>query len=84
MFTEQQRNVIKEVMQKIKFPTGFCANLKNIITKKVDFAGVKTQDWNIFIKVIVIVMSIYIFSFYCINLFSCLYNISLKMTWFVY
>ena len=39
MFTEQQRNVVKEVMRKIKFPTGFCANLKNIITKKGDFAG---------------------------------------------
>ena len=32
MFTEQQSNVVKEVMQKIKFLTGFCANLKNIIT----------------------------------------------------
>ena len=36
MFTEQQSNVVKEVMRKIKFPTGFCANLKNIITKKGD------------------------------------------------
>ena len=34
MFTEKQSNVVKKVMQKIKFPTGFCANLKNIITKK--------------------------------------------------
>ena len=34
MFTEQQSNVVKEVMQKIKFPTGFCVNLKNIITKR--------------------------------------------------
>ena len=25
MFTEQQSNVVKEVMQKIKFPTRFCA-----------------------------------------------------------
>ena len=42
MFMEQQINVVKEVlMQKIKFPIGFCANLKNIITKKSDFAGVK-------------------------------------------
>ena len=39
MFTEQQSNVVKEVMQKIKFPTGFCANLKNIITKKVILWG---------------------------------------------
>ena len=58
MFTEQQRNVVKEVMWKIKSPTGFCANLKTIITKKGDFAGVKTHDWHIFIKVIIIVMSI--------------------------
>ena len=34
MFMEQQSNVVKEVMRKIKFPTGFCVNLKNIITKK--------------------------------------------------
>ena len=51
-------SIVKEVMQKIKFPTGFCANLKNIITKKGDFAGVKTHDWHVFIKVIIIVMSI--------------------------
>ena len=41
MFTEQQSNVVKEVMQKIKFPTIFCANLKNIITKKVILRGSK-------------------------------------------
>ena len=58
MFTEQQINLVKEVMWEIKFPIGFCANLKNIITKKGDFAGVKTRDWYIFIKVIIIVMSI--------------------------
>ena len=60
MFTEQQRNVVKEVMRKIKFPTGFCANL-NIITKKGDFVGVKMHDWHVFIKLIIIVMSIYLF-----------------------
>ena len=69
MFTEQQRNVFKEVMRKIKFPTGFCANLKNIITKKGDFAGVKTHDWHVFIKVIIIVMFDIIF--------SCLYTLFL-------
>ena len=41
MFIEQQSNVVKEVMWKIKFPTGFCANLKNIITKKVILWGSK-------------------------------------------
>ena len=54
MLTEQQSNVVKEVMQKIKIPTGFCANMKNIITKKVDFVGVKKNDWHIF-KVIIMV-----------------------------
>ena len=34
MFTKQQSNFVKEVMQKIKFPNGFCVKLKNIITKK--------------------------------------------------
>ena len=58
MFTKQQRNVFKEAMRKIKFPTRFCVNLKNIITKKGDFAGVKTHDRHVFIKVIIIVMSI--------------------------
>ena len=58
MVREQQSDVVKEVMRKIKFPTGFCANLKNFITKKGDFVGVKTHDWNVFIKVIIIVMSI--------------------------
>ena len=55
MLTEQQSNVVKEVMQKIKFPTGFCANMKNIITKKGDFAGVKMHDWHVFMKVIIMV-----------------------------
>ena len=44
MFTEKQSNVVKEVMRKIKFSTKFCANLKNIITNKGDFAGVKMHD----------------------------------------
>ena len=34
MLTEQQSNVVKEVMQKIKFPTGFCVNMTSIITNK--------------------------------------------------
>ena len=63
MFMEQQSNVVKEVTRKIKFPASFCANLKNVITKKGDFAGVKTHDWHVFIKVIIIVMSIYFFLF---------------------
>ena len=31
IFMEQKTNVVKEVKWKIKFPTGFCVNLKNII-----------------------------------------------------
>ena len=58
MFMEQQSNVVKEVMREIKFPTGFCANMKNIITKKGDFAGVKMHDWRVFMKVIISIISI--------------------------
>ena len=39
MFMDQQSNVVKEVTRKIKFSTGFCANMKNIITTKGDFLG---------------------------------------------
>ena len=53
MLTEQESNVVKEVMQKIKFPTGFSGNMKNIIPKKGDFVGVKTHDCHIFMKVII-------------------------------
>ena len=55
MLTEPQSNVVKEVMRKIKFPIGFCVNMKNIITKKGDFARVKTHDWHFFMKVIIMV-----------------------------
>jgi hypothetical protein len=44
LLTEQQSNGVKEVIQKIKFPTGFCSNIKNILTKKGEFGGVKTHD----------------------------------------
>ena len=39
IFTEQHSNVVKEVMWKINFPTRFCANLNNIITKKGNLQG---------------------------------------------
>ena len=58
LLTEQQSNVVKEVIQKMKFPTGFCSNIKNIVTKRGDFAGVKTHDWHVFIKVIISVYSL--------------------------
>ena len=53
LLTEQQSNAVKEVIQKMKFPTGFCSNIKNILTRKGDLGGVKTHDWHIFIKVII-------------------------------
>jgi len=58
LLMEQQSNVVKEVIQKMKFPTGFCSNIKNIVTKRGDFAGVKTHDWHVFIKVIISVYSL--------------------------
>jgi hypothetical protein len=44
LLTEKQRNIVKEVIQKIRFPTGFSLNIQNILTKKGDFGGVKTHD----------------------------------------
>ena len=58
LLTEQQSNAVKEVIQKMKFPIGFCSNIKNIVTKRGDFAGVKTHDWHIFIKVIISVYTL--------------------------
>jgi hypothetical protein len=52
LLTEQQSNIVKEVIQKIRFLTGFSSNIQNILTKKGDFGGVKTHDWHKFIKVI--------------------------------
>ena len=48
LLTEQQNNFVKEVIREIKFPIEFCSNMNNIITKKGDFAGVKTHDWHVF------------------------------------
>jgi len=33
----------------------FSSNIKNILTKKGEFGGVKTHDWHTFIKVIILV-----------------------------
>ena len=55
LLTEKQSNGVKEVIQKNKFPTGFCSNIKNILMKKGEFGGVKTHDWHTFIKVIILV-----------------------------
>jgi hypothetical protein len=52
LLTEQQRNIVKEVIRKIRFPRRFLSNIQNILMKKGDFGGVKTHDWHTFIKVI--------------------------------
>jgi hypothetical protein len=67
LLTEQQSKAVKEVIQKIKFPTGFCSNMKNILTRKGDFGGVKTHDWHVFIKVIIFL--VYILVYYNIACF---------------
>ena len=79
IFTEQQINVVKEVMWKIKFPTGFCVNLKNIITKQGDFYGGQNtwlaclHQGNYYCYVHTYIF----FSFYCVYFFSCLYTLCL-------
>jgi hypothetical protein len=52
LLMEKQSNIVKEVIRKIRFPTGFSLNIQNILTKKDDFGGVKTHYWHTFIKVI--------------------------------
>jgi hypothetical protein len=61
LLTEQQSKDVKEVIEKIKFPTGFSSNIKNILTKKGELGGVKTHDWHTLIKVIILV---YIFLYW--------------------
>jgi hypothetical protein len=34
LLTEQESDVVKEVIWKIKFPIGFASNINNILTKK--------------------------------------------------
>ena len=63
LLMEKQINFVKEVIQKINFPTRFCSNMNNIITKKGDFVWVKTHDWHVFIKVLIMVY-IYCYIFY--------------------
>ena len=65
LLTEKQINDIKEVIQKIRFTTGFSSNIQNILMKNGDFGGVKPHDWHTFIKVI-----IYLYNFHLVHLFS--------------
>jgi hypothetical protein len=44
LLIEKQSNDVKEVIQRIKFPTGFASKLNNILLKKGEFGGVKTHD----------------------------------------
>jgi len=41
LLMEQQSNIVKEVIRKIRFPTGFSSNIQNILTKKVILVGLK-------------------------------------------
>jgi hypothetical protein len=73
LLTEQQSNDVKEVIQRIKFPTGFSSNINNILTKKGEFGGVKTHDWHTFIKVIILV---YIFIYWSYTFFKIFFFLS--------
>ena len=59
LLREQHNNDIKDVIQKIRFPTGFALNIQNILRKKGNFGGVKTHDWHTFIKVIFYVYNLH-------------------------
>ena len=64
LLTKKQSNDVKEVIQRIEFPTGFASNINSNLTKKDEFGGVKTHDWHTFIKVIILV---YIYRYiYCL------------------
>jgi hypothetical protein len=52
LFREDESNVVKELIRKNTFPTGFASNIKYILTKKGEFGRLKTHDWHTFIKVI--------------------------------
>jgi len=43
LLKNQHSKNVKEVIEKIKFPTGFSSNIKNILTKKAKLGGVKSM-----------------------------------------
>ena len=52
LLTEQKCDALKKDIKKVKFPTGFVANISTLLSKKGDFGpGLKTHDWHTFIKV---------------------------------
>jgi hypothetical protein len=55
LLTEQQSNDVKEVIQRIQFPMSFSSIINNILTKKGEFGGVKTNHWQTFIKIMILV-----------------------------
>ena len=45
LLTKQQSNAIKEFIQKMRFPTGFSVNIRNLVSKKSEFGpGLKMHD----------------------------------------
>jgi hypothetical protein len=48
LLTEQKINGVKKIIQRIKFSTGFCSNIKNILTKKGEFGGGKNTPLTYF------------------------------------
>jgi hypothetical protein len=78
LFKEYESNVVKELIRKIRFPTGFASNIKNILTKKGEFGGLKTHDWHTFIKVISFIYLLCIGKNRC-NIFKfCKYIVNMK------
>lgn len=55
LLLKKQSKDVKEVLKKINFPTAFCSNIKNTVTKKGELGGLKTHDWHMFIKAIILV-----------------------------
>jgi hypothetical protein len=41
LLPDQRSNIVKEVIRKIRFLTGFSSNIQNILTKKVILVGLK-------------------------------------------
>lgn len=64
LLIKKQRNDLKEVIRRSKFPMGFSSNINNILTKKGEFGAVKTHDWHTFNKLIILV---YLFFYFGLN-----------------
>ena len=60
LFKEDETNVVKYLIRKIRFPIRFASNISNILTNKGEFGGLKTHEWHTFIKVIIFVYFLFI------------------------